>query len=77
MKNSQKNLFLLTPLDIRRMQKLVRHLESAIAEIIELKRITTFDDQRRHYSPAESDLIEEVSFFEQQIPFNFGNDSKF
>ena len=49
------------------MRKLVRHLERALRELIELKRITTFDDLRESFPPHESDLIEEASFVERQL----------
>jgi hypothetical protein len=67
MKN--KNLYLLTPKDLRKIRNLVRILEKAITEIAELNRITTFDDQRRSYQPHESDLIEEQYFLEKQLEF--------
>lgn len=69
MKSELKNLYLLTPADLKRMRKLVRILDRALAELVELKRITTFDDQRPSYPPHESDLAEEASFIEQQLVF--------
>ncbi len=66
-KDVTKNLYLMTPADIKRLRKLVRVLEKAIAELVELKRITTFDDQRNYHPPFESDLIEEQSFIEYQL----------
>lgn len=71
-----KNIYLLTSQDLRRIKKLARTLEMALAELIELKRITTLDDERRHYSPSESDLLEEQSFLEYQLEF-FPRNSEF
>lgn len=72
-----KNLFLLTPADIKRIRKLVRHLDRALSELIELKRITTFDDQRELYPPHESDLLEELSFIERQLEFDLKQNQNF
>lgn len=76
MKSETKNLFLLTSADIKRVRKLVRHLDSAIRELIELKRITTFEDERDFYSAHESDLIEESSFVEYQRTFRLNQDNQ-
>ncbi len=67
--NKNKKLYLLTPKDIRKIRSLVKILEKAIVELAELKRITTFDDDRRFYTPHESDLIEEQYFLEKQLEF--------
>lgn len=69
MPNEIKNLFILTPMDLKRIRKLVRHLDRALQELVELKRITTFDDVRESYPEHESDLIEESSFIEHQLGF--------
>ncbi len=71
MGKERKDLFLLSPREIKRMRKLVRHFERALQELIELKRITTFDDLRESYPPHESDLIEEASFVERQPASRF------
>lgn len=63
-----KNLYLLTHADLKKMRKFVRLLESAVVEIAELKRVTTFEsDRRESFPPAESDLIEERSFINNQF----------
>lgn len=77
MANELKKLFLLTPADLKRLRKLVRRLDDAITELIELKRITTFDDLREHYPPAESDFVEETSFVEYQYTFPIGDSRDF
>lgn len=77
MANELKNLFLLTTADLKRIRKLVRHLDKALAELIELKRITTFDDLRESYPPHESDFIEETAFLEYQYTFPVGDTSDF
>jgi hypothetical protein len=77
MAQKMKKLFLLTPADIKRMRKLVRHLDRALCELVEIKRVTTFDDQRRHYSPGECDLIEESAFVEYQLEFQLKDNSDF
>ena len=77
MAQKMKKLFLLTPADIKHMQKLVRHLDRALCELVEIKRITTFDDQRRHYTPGECDLLEEASFIEHQLEFPLKGNSDF
>jgi len=69
MASELKNLYLLTPSDLKRLRRLVRHLDKALAELIELKRITTFDADRESFPPHESDLIEETSFIEHQLAF--------
>lgn len=71
MGHEKQALFLLTPTEIKRMRKLVRHLERALQEIIELKRITTFDDLRESFPQHESDLIEEASFVRRNIAIQF------
>lgn len=71
MKSELKNLYLLTPADLKRMRRLVRTLDRALIELIELKRVTTFDDERPSCPPHESDLIEEASFIEHQLVFPF------
>lgn len=68
-----KNQFLLTSQDVRRIRKLTKTLELALADLIELRRITTFDDIRHHPNPYECDLIEEQSFLEYQIEFPTDN----
>jgi len=70
-----KKLYLLTPTEIKRIRKLVRHLERALQELVEMKRITTFDDLRESFPPCESDLIEESSF-ENQLAFHFQNQNQ-
>jgi len=77
MGQNMKKLFLLSPDDIRRMRKLIHHLDRALCELIELKRVTTFDDQRQHYTPGECDLIEDASFIENQLEFHFKNNPDF
>jgi hypothetical protein len=69
MPNEMKNLFLLTSQDLKRIRKLTRHLDRALQELIQIKRITTFDDLRESYPPHQSDLAEEASFIEQQLAF--------
>lgn len=76
MGNELKNLFLLTPADLKRMRKLVRHLDRALRELVELKRVTTFDDLRQSFPPHEADLIEESSFIEHQLAFHLKNDDQ-
>lgn len=76
MRSETKNLFLLTPADIKRVRKLVRYLDLSLRELIELKRITTFDDEREFYSAHESDLIEESSFLEDQLKFRLNHDNQ-
>lgn len=76
MGQEKQDLFLLTPREIKRMRKLVRHLERALRELIELKRITTFDDLRESFPPHESDLIEEASFIERQLASRFEKRNK-
>jgi hypothetical protein len=71
-----KNLFLLTSSDIRRIRKLVRHLDRALRELVELKRVTTFDDERDFYPSHESDLIEQASFIEHQLRFRLNQDNQ-
>jgi hypothetical protein len=71
-----KSLFLLTPADLKRMRKLIRHLDRALRELVELKRITTFDDLRESFPPHESDLIEESSFIEHQLAFHLKKDNQ-
>jgi hypothetical protein len=68
-KQKNKNLHLLAQEDIRKIKKLVRILEKALVELVELKRVTTFDDERNHYTPHASDLIEEQSYLEYQLEF--------
>jgi hypothetical protein len=77
MANELKNLFLLTQTDIKRMRKLVHHLERALSELIELKRVTTFDQAIDPYPPHESDLIEEASFVSQQLAFHLKEKNDF
>lgn len=76
MRSETKNLFLLTNADIKRIRKLVQHLDLALRELFELKRITTFDDERTFYSAHESDLIEESSFVGDQLKFQMNQDSQ-
>ena len=71
MPSELKTLYLLSPADLKRMRKLVRLLDRALAELVVQKRITTFDDDRRSYPPCESDLIEEASFIDYQLAFPF------
>jgi hypothetical protein len=76
MASELKNLYLLTPDDLKRIRKLVRHLDRALRELVELKRITTFDDLRESFPPHESDLIEEASFIEHQLEFRLKKENQ-
>lgn len=71
-----KSIYLLTSADIRRIRRLTKTLESALAELIELRRVTTFDDPRYHPTPHECDLIDEQSLLEYQLEF-FTDKSEF
>lgn len=63
-----KNIYILSNTDIKKLKQLTRILEKALVELIELRRVTNFDDNvRNYYPPAESDLIEERSFLEYQL----------
>ena len=62
-----QNLYLLDKQDIKRIREMVDLLEKAVQEIIELKQITTVKTDP--YAAAQSDLIEEESFIEQQLDF--------
>ncbi len=73
MGQKREDLFLLTPKEIKRMQKLVRHLERALTELIEIKRIATLDDLRASFPPHESDFIEEASFIEYELKTRLEN----
>ena len=77
MRKKSKQIYLLTPQDLKRISKLVRHLERAISELAELRRVTTHDDPRSHYTPNECDIIEEASFIKRQLEFQFKNNPNF
>lgn len=69
MSKNLKNLYLLTPADIRKIRQLAGTFEKALIELTRLRRITTLDDDREHHPPFASDLIEEASFIEYQLDF--------
>lgn len=62
-----KKSYLMENQDIRRIRKMVRLLEKAIVEIIELKKLVA--PKTDPFAPAQTDLIEETHFIEQQLDF--------
>lgn len=60
-----KNTFCLDISDVRRLRHMIRLLEKAVVEIVLLKKLQppTTDP----YAPAQTDLIEETHFIEQQL----------
>ena len=77
MADELKNLYLLTPADLKKMRRLIRHLDKALAELCELKRVVTFDQRPNPYPPHESDFIEEASFIEHQLNFCLQDNQEF
>lgn len=60
-----KKSYLLENRDIRRIRKMVRILENAIIEIVELKKLVA--PKTDPFAPAQTDLIEEAYFIERQL----------
>jgi hypothetical protein len=60
-----KKSYLLENSDIQRIRKMVRLIEKAVAEIIILKELRV--PETDPFAPAQSDLIEESHFVEQQL----------
>jgi hypothetical protein len=60
-----KSQYVLDIHDIRRLRHMIRLLEKAIVEIVLLKKLTppAIDP----FAPAQTDLIEETHFIEQQL----------
>ena len=60
-----KKSYLLENQDIRRIRKMIRLLEKAIVEIVELKKLVA--PKTDPFAPGQTDLIEETHFIEQQL----------
>ena len=60
-----KKSYLLENQDIRRIRKMIRLLEKAIVEIVELKKLVA--PKIDPFAPGQTDLIEETHFIEQQL----------
>ncbi len=60
-----KNIYLLDARDLKRLRHMARLLERAITEIVELKKLVP--PSTDPFAPAQSDLIEEAHFVEQQL----------
>ena len=58
--------YLLNGKDVRKIKRMVRLLDKALAEIVQLKALRDPDEPFPH-PPAQSDLIEESWFVEQQL----------
>ncbi|NJL26305.1 MAG: hypothetical protein HC902_14930 [Calothrix sp. SM1_5_4] len=57
--------YVLDVADIRRLRHMIRLLEKAVVEIVFLKKLAPPDTDP--YAPAQTDLIEEACFIDQQL----------
>jgi len=60
-----KSTYVLDINDIRRLRHMIKLLEKAVVEIVLLKKLEA--QPTNPFAPAQTDLIEETHFIEQQL----------